>query len=140
MKYLSGTSHDEIGQLIYSWFKFFSQSEGTINYYTAIGIYREHKAIGAIIYTNFSHTNVDIHWYMPRCLNRYLLDMMFRYPFIDLGLIRVTGFVNSTNIKAIKVGERLGFEKEAIVKDYYSLSEDMLIYKLTKEKARKWIM
>lgn len=132
---------NEYAAAVLEWFRESSGCQPIFGRYSGYSIYNELDQLkGVILYTNMSKTNIDMHWWMPNCMTKSIISHMFSYPFVELELIRITGTINSSNEKIIKIVERLGFEKEAVVKDYYNLHEDMLIYKITKEKAQKWMI
>lgn len=131
---------NEYSKAVLDWFKTNSGTNPSLNYYSGYSLYDQLDQLkGVIIYTNMTKTNIDMHWWMPGCLTKEVIKNMFVYPFVELEMKRITGIIRSTNEKVIKIVEKLGFEKEAVVKDYYNLSEDMLIYKITFEKARRWM-
>jgi hypothetical protein len=131
---------EEYGKSSVEWYRRKSGYQNIFGHYAGFSIYKQAVREGVVLYTNFTPTNVDMHWWLPGCLNRWILSKMFEYPFVELkNIVRLTGYISSTNEKVIKIVEKLGFELEATVKDYYNLSEDMLIYKITHEKAQKWI-
>jgi RimJ/RimL family protein N-acetyltransferase len=45
-------------------------------------------------------------------MNKSLLVSAFSYPFIQLGMLRVTGLVPADNEEALKFDEHLGFVRE----------------------------
>ena len=141
MRVIPFSCEEEYGKNSLSWYRRNAECQVILGYYTGLSIYKQVLREGVVLYTNFSKTNVDMHWHIPRCLNRWLLGVIFKYPFTSLGAKRITGFVNSNNVTVNKILPKLGFELEATVKDYYNLSEDMLIYKITKdnETLKKWI-
>lgn len=141
MRIASFNCMEEYGKSSLAWYRYNANCQNIFGYYTGFSIYKNAIREGVVLYTNFSKTNVDMHWHLPKCLNRWLLGVIFKYPFDDLGLHRITGFVNSNNITLNKILPKLGFELEATVKDYYNLSEHMLIYMVAKDnqKLQKWI-
>jgi RimJ/RimL family protein N-acetyltransferase len=70
-------------------------------------------------------------------VTRRAISAVFEYPFYQLGVKKVLGFVNSENLKALSFDLRLGFEVEAIVNDVYERG-DLYILSMTREKCR-WL-
>jgi len=104
-----------------------------------IGLERDGELIGAIMYENFSGTNVWMHvagvagkqW-----INRLLLKAAFKYPFVQLGCNRVSGWVDASNLKARRLDEHLGLKQEAILEGAAKDGGDVIIYRMKKEECR----
>jgi RimJ/RimL family protein N-acetyltransferase len=74
----------------------------------------------------------------PRWCSKLSLKVIFGFPFVQLGLNRVTATIRETNRKSISVVERLGFILEGELTQYYTSGESAMIYGLTKDNCR-WI-
>lgn len=80
-----------------------------------IGLERDGEIVAVVVFDNFSEADVNMHiasdgsraW-----LNKSLLVAAFAYPFIQLGLRRVTGMVPAKNTAALKFDEHIGFVRE----------------------------
>jgi RimJ/RimL family protein N-acetyltransferase len=70
-------------------------------------------------------------------MNREFLWYCFYYPFEQLGVDKILGIVESSNIAAQKLDEHLGFTLEATLKDA-APNGDLLIYSMTKDQC-KWL-
>lgn len=68
-------------------------------------------------------------------ITRELLRAVFNYPFRQLGVNKVLGFVDSTNKEAIRLDEHLGFQLEAVIKDA-GPQGSLLLYSMTAEQCR----
>lgn len=93
-----------------------------------------------VLYDNFNQANVNMHLAAvpgKRWLNREFLWYCFYYPFMQLGVKRVTGIVAASNLEARKFDENLGFTLEATLEDAHP-DGDLLIYKMTREQCR-WL-
>lgn len=112
----------------------------------AIGIERNGEIIAGVIYNNWNGVNVhatiagkDRTW-----LTREFLGFMFRYPFLQTGVERVTCCVEEANIDSQRLAERLGFKLEAVL-EKAGRTGDLLIYRLFKHECRyledadKWV-
>ena len=92
------------------------------------------------LYTDFNSVNVfgsvaaepGKHW-----LNRDFLWYCFRYPFIQMGVNRITSFVASTNEEAIRFDTHLGFTLEATLKGAHP-DGDLLVMTMHKDQCR-WL-
>lgn len=74
----------------------------------------------------------------PKWCKKSVLKIAFGFPFMQLGLNRVTGIQNEFNHKARSLVERLGFELEGEMKQYYQNGESAMIYGMTKDNCR-WL-
>ena len=73
----------------------------------------------------------------PKYVTRQAISAVFEYAFLQLGVKKVIGVVNSTNRAALTFDLRLGFEIEAVIEDAYDMG-DMYILSMTPEQCR-WI-
>jgi len=104
---------------------------------TAIGFARDGKLIAGVMYTNYSDEgSICAHiagvgfWLKPLFLNA-----MFRYPFKQLRVRRITCYVASKNLKSRKLCGHLGFTYESTMARAMK-DDDVLIYRLFKEDCR----
>jgi RimJ/RimL family protein N-acetyltransferase len=80
-----------------------------------IGLEKAGELVAVVVYDNFSETDCCMHiasdgtgaW-----MSKDLLVRSFAYPFVQLGLLRVTGLVPANNDTALKFDENLGFVRE----------------------------
>ena len=77
--------------------------------------------LGGAIYEEFTGKSVKMHTagFVPRWVTRDLLWCCFHYPFEQLGVTKVIGIVNSSNLKALAFDRHLGFKEEAVISDVY---------------------
>ena len=104
----------------------------------ALGWLRDGRIVGGVIYDEFNGVNVMAHiagegnW-----LTKRFLWVMFDYPFTQLGVKRITAPISSSNSKAQRFVERLGFEHEATLRGAHP-DGDLMIYKMTASNCR-WL-
>jgi RimJ/RimL family protein N-acetyltransferase len=106
--------------------------------YTAIGLERDGELIGGVVYDSYSGPNIFMHiagiagttW-----LTRNFLRAMFHYPFVQLGVDRITGPVSSCNPAAARLGRHLGFTHEATLKGAVT-GGDLLLFAMWKRDCR----
>jgi RimJ/RimL family protein N-acetyltransferase len=106
---------------------------------TGIGLRKDGELVAGVIYEGFNGPNVWMHvaavpgrsW-----LNRSYLTACFAYPFIQLGVERVSGYVYASNLDARRFDEHLGFEEEARLKGAAPDGGDVIIYVMWKEGCR----
>lgn len=81
----------------------------------AIGLERDGELVAVVVFDTFSDTDACMHiasdgtraW-----MNKSLLVAAFAYPFVQLGLRRVTGMVPAKNTEALAFDEHIGFVRE----------------------------
>lgn len=81
----------------------------------SIGLERDGELVAVVAFDNFSKNDLCMHIASDgtkRWLNKEFLVSAFSYPFIQLGLPRVTGLVPEHNKDAIAFDEHLGFVRE----------------------------
>ena len=98
------------------------------------------NVLWACIYDNYEpggsiqmHIAIDD----PKNVSRQAITAVFEYPFYQLGVKKVLGFVNSENHTALSFDMRLGFQIEAVIKDVYDMG-DLYILSMTREQCR-WL-
>ena len=106
--------------------------------YTAIGLELDGELVGGVVYDGWYGPNVFAHIAGKpgtRWLTRSFLYAMFQYPFVQLGVERITGPVPSTNLAAIRLDTHLGFVHEATLRGAVP-DGDLLLFVMWKEKCR----
>lgn len=104
----------------------------------AIGLEEDGELIAGVVYDNYNGASICMHVAaIPgrRWMTREYLWFTFYYPFVQLGVKRITGLVPESNMTARKFDEHLGFELEAILR-YAHPDGDMLVYRMFKEQCR----
>lgn len=108
--------------------------------YTAIGLANETGALLAgVVYENYTRTDIHMHVAaLPgrRWLSKAFLGEGFRYPFEQLGCVRVTGLVPARNLEAQEFDEHLGFVKEGRVRQILPNGDDLIVYGMLREECR----
>jgi RimJ/RimL family protein N-acetyltransferase len=106
--------------------------------YTALGLERDGELIGGVVYDGYYGPNVFAHIAGKpgtRWLTRTFLRAMFEYPFLQLGVDRITGPVASTNLRAMRLDAHLGFVLEATLRGAVP-DGDLLLYVMHKKDCR----
>ncbi len=81
----------------------------------AIGLEIDGQLRAVVYFCDFTTTNCSIHVVTNgrgHWLSRSFLAAIFAYPFVQLKLNRVTGYVASRNMKALILDMKLGFQVE----------------------------
>lgn len=104
---------------------------------SALGLEHAGELVAGAIYDSFNGASIRVHlagdggsW-----LNREFLRAGFRYPFLQLRVRKLIGLVDSSNTRAIRFDEHIGFRLEAVVKDA-APHGDLLIYTMRREECR----
>jgi len=105
----------------------------------ALGIERDGELVAGVLYEGFSDYNVWMHvaavpgsgW-----LNRSTLRAFFGYPFNQMGVRRVSAYVNASNTVARRFDEHLGFKPEAILTGAAPDGGDVIIYSMWRKDCR----
>lgn len=106
-------------------------------YLSAIGLEKDGKLTAGVLYDYYNKASVNMHVVIEGNITRSFLFTCFWYPFVQLGVKRVTGLVPEDNLKARRFDEHLGFILEARLKDA-APHGDMLVYRMLREEC-KWI-
>lgn len=80
-----------------------------------IGLEREGEIVAVVVFDTFYDTDCQMHiasdgtraW-----MNKSLLLAAFAFPFVQLGLKRLTGMVPESNTEALAFDEHIGFVRE----------------------------
>lgn len=92
-----------------------------------------------VVYNNYIPTNsADIHCAAVdgRWLTRPFLTAVFRYPFEQLKVRRVTARIGANNPKARKFLLHLGFKHEGTIRQGWEPDVDLLVFGLLKNECR----
>lgn len=113
---------------------------GTYHSHQTIGVLSKDRStlIGGVVYHNYDGSNImaDIAATSPRWCSRSTLKAIFDYPFVQLGCRRVTCKVSSGNKRSSRLAERLGFQREGLLREGGIGGEDAIIYGILKSERR----
>ena len=104
----------------------------------AIGVRRGNNLIAGFVYNNYVgiSINVTVASVDPRwTLRRDIIRALFIYPFVQLGVTRLTCSVSVHNKKAIKLAEGLGFHREGLLRRGYDGINDAYLYAMLREEC-----
>lgn len=113
--------------------------------YEAIGVVRDGRIIGGIIYSHWHELAPGQHDCMltaagePGWLTRGSIKALLHYPFEDLACIRLTSIIAKANKPARALNERLGFKLEGTVRHGRGIGKDCILYGLLRADAEKWL-
>lgn len=105
----------------------------------SIVLKREREIIAAVVLQDFNGSNVFMHVAAlpgPKPKTRELIYWVFHYAFKQLGAKRATGWVEASNERAWKFDEKLGFTREATLKNAGEHGGDVYVYVMHAEDCR----
>jgi len=108
---------------------------------TSIGIIKKNCIIAGVVYNNYNGNNIvmsvaaepEQYW-----ATREFLMCVFRYPFIQLGLPRVTSFVEAGHDKSLILNKKLGFQQEGVMRCASDNGGDLIMFGMLKAEC-KWL-
>jgi len=100
---------------------------------------RDGKVIAAAGYTQYNGANIwghiasdgSGHW-----LTRHFLHETFKYPFVTLGVGRMSVWVEADNYASRRFTTNLGFTAEAVLQKAGRKGVDALIYRMFRQECR----
>lgn len=104
----------------------------------SIGLERDDELVAVVVFDHFSSCDCNMHVASDgsaNWLNKDLLLAAFAYPFVQLGLRRVSGVIPASNDKAIAFNEALGFKREGYCRKSLP-DDDVVITGLMREDCR----
>ena len=93
----------------------------------------------AVIFNHPTYRNINGHIVSDgsrRWASREFIWAMFHYPFIQLGLNRITAPIASSNLEARRFVERLGFTFEGALREFYPNGDSQIGYGLLRKDCR----
>jgi len=97
------------------------------------------KIVAAVCYDDYSGHNVWMHVAAEpgrRWMTRWFLHEAFKFPFVTMGVSRITGWVEVDNSDAVRFNEHLGFTREATLRGAGSSGQDVILYVMHREDCR----
>ena len=104
-----------------------------------IGLERDGELVAGVLYEGFNGSNVWMHVAAEpgkRWMTKAFLEYAFSYPFNEMKVSRVSGWVEANNEEAIAFDENLGFKREATLAGAGRGGVDVFIYKMTREECQ----
>lgn len=105
----------------------------------ALGLVRDGVPLAGVVFEDYTGSAVSLHVVIEdkHVPVRQLFIAVAEYAFNQLGVKKVLGLVPSTNLAALSLDIRLGFEPEAVIKDVYP-DADLVVLSLPRDKCR-WL-
>lgn len=104
-----------------------------------IGLEKDGELIAGALYEGFNGQNVWAHLAGKpgkRWMNRQFLWYGFHYPFNEMGVKRISGYVNASNTEARRLNEHFGYQEEARLKGAAPDGGDVILYVMWRENCR----
>ena len=105
-----------------------------------VGLLQDGKPVAAALFENCTGLSMECHVAVdrPGLPLRQWIIASFRYAFVQNGVEKLIGRVNSNNRAALHFDYRLGFDPWAVIPRVYKDGGDCLIMVLLRERC-KWI-
>lgn len=112
----------------------------------AIGIIRDNKFIGGVLYNNFyingegRPISIEISLAMidKRWASRHTIAQLLEYPFIQLNLERVQSTVSKRDKNVRRILDKLGFKLEGIGRKAWHKGGDCAVYSMLRHECH-WL-
>lgn len=104
-----------------------------------LGLERDGELVAGVAYEGYNGVNIWMHVAGKpgsRWMTRSFLRYCFYYPFVELGVRRVSGYVEACNTAARRFDEALGFRLEATLTGAAADGGDVLLYVMRREDCR----
>lgn len=104
-----------------------------------LGLLRGDELVAGVLYEGFNGRNVWMHVAAvpgSHWMTRDFLRYCFHYPFNEMGVERISGYVSAGNEKAVKLDEHLGFKREAVLEGASEDGSDVWIYVMRRGDCR----
>lgn len=107
---------------------------------TAIGVAREGKLIAGLVYYNYRKTNIEICLAAddPSWCRKGVLGALYRYPFVQLGLRRITAIIPASNEQSLRLTRGVGFAEEGRHPGLFPNGETGISFGMLRENCR-WL-
>lgn len=113
--------------------------------YTALGFSRNEQPsiiVGGVVYNDYNGFNIEITCAMEKgVVCAAILDAVFSYAFETLNCLRVTARTKRSNKAICRMAQRLGFNYEASLKQYFGPNrrDDAILFYIDHASASRWI-
>jgi len=103
---------------------------------TGIGMLKDGMLVAGMAYERYSGPNVNVHIAIAGRVTREFWHAVSKYPFEELGCVRVTAIVLASNKRIRNLMVNIGFELEGTMKNAGQDGGDLLMYVLWRDKCR----
>jgi len=117
--------------------QFVTEMTGTKNFgpCKTIAFINDH-GLAVVLYNGQDEKNIgmSIAASDPRFCTRKMIQVAFGFPFLQLGMNRVTSIIRESNERSIRLCVGMGFTHEGVLRGYYG-DEDALVFGLLKSEC-----
>lgn len=110
----------------------------SIRDFSALGVVRDGQLVAGVIWHNYRGHDIEAtiasdtpNWAFPSTLRR-----LFAFPFVQLGVVRVTSIVSRENKVSQRFCEGLGFQLEGVCRRGMDGKTDAMIYGCLRGECR----
>lgn len=137
---LYGGVHDHPeARPVEDWYRKITGHRPKGKYMFMAGKNNENNIVSAVLYSDYTGYSVTMDVCAPRALTRKLVREMWDYPFNQMKVHKVFGYIDARNTLSIRTFERMGCKKETELKDFFGDGIHRLVYTATKEDVAKWV-
>lgn len=99
---------------------------------------RDDDRLGGVIFSNFTHESIAVHsgGWDEHWINRDMLYVTFDYPFNQLGVNRIFGYVPEDNFHAIRFNLKCGFTHVVRIEGVFEHNVACRLMKLERADCR----
>jgi RimJ/RimL family protein N-acetyltransferase len=102
--------------------------------YNAIGVVRDEILIAGFVYHDwnpkYKTISMSLASHTPKWASRKVVCQLLRYPFIELGVQRITVLVNANNFPSLRLAEGVGFKRESLIERGAGEFGDIIVLRL----------
>lgn len=106
----------------------------------SFGVIRDAELVAIVVYSEYRHPNIEASIWSstPRWATPPVLRALIQYPFLQLGVKRITATTEATNHRARGFLCRLGFREEGVHPDALPTGT-AITYGLLRKDAARWL-
>ena len=105
-----------------------------------LGVVKDGRLLGGVVFDQYTERNIVMSgaFDSPRWCSRSTLRRLFRYPFVQLGLRRMTTITTADNHRALRLDTWLGFQYEGTLRKFFPNDVDGVVLGMLREECR-WL-
>lgn len=108
----------------------------------SFGVIMDGKIAAGMVYFDFQPGFGDVSLSAavdtPKAITKRVLRELFTFPFITLGMRRITAFIACDNLHSVNVAKRAGFRAEGIKRNAGYNGQNVIMFGMLKEEC-KWL-
>lgn len=92
-----------------------------------------------VLYSDYTYYSITMDICAPKALTKNLIKSMFSYPFNQLRVKKLFGYIDARNVLSQETFKRLGCREIARIPSFFGDNVDRLVYEATREDVVKWV-